>query len=358
MLGEALRSRTAVARLRRPAELRPLRRRHRRDVPPARRPDRDPGRPAARDPRGDRVGPARPGQPGPRERAAHRPVSRDHARRRDPAGLDRADHPGRRRRHATRGRDRIGLVADRDPRAAVPVQHLGRRGGRPDRALRDRDRSGHRRRADRAVSRPAGARLDAQHPRGLRGRPRARRAVRPAGSPAGDLLLRPDGLQPADRGARRRGGGRPRGTRRAAGPAGVGRPWREGRQVARRRRDVPFPRAGAGRPGRARHARRRRDRPAAVGPHRDPCRARCSSRKATTSGGRSTRQRASPTMPRRDQVLVSQEVVDAAAARGRRLRLDRTGRAEGPARAAGALSRSAATGSGQKNAPSGRADGA
>ena len=51
-------SRTAVARLRGPAELRPVRRRCARDVPPAGRPDGDPGRASARRPRGDRVGPA------------------------------------------------------------------------------------------------------------------------------------------------------------------------------------------------------------------------------------------------------------------------------------------------------------
>ena len=80
-----------------------------------------------------------------RERAANHPVSRDPHRGRDQADLDRTEPAGRRRRHASHRRDGVGLVADRDPRAAVPGRHPGRRDRDADRALRDRHGTGHRR---------------------------------------------------------------------------------------------------------------------------------------------------------------------------------------------------------------------
>ena len=175
-------SRTAVARLRGPAELRPVRRRRGETFRQLADRTGIPVDLSARRPRGDRVGPARPRQPPAGERAADHPVSRDPHRGRDQADLDRTEPACRRRRHAPRGRDRVGLVADRDPRAAVPVRHPGRRGRDADRAIRDRHRTGHRRRDARALPRPAGPRLDAQHLRRVRGRPGPGRSARAVSS--------------------------------------------------------------------------------------------------------------------------------------------------------------------------------
>ena len=110
------------------------------------------------------------------------PYARDPPRGRDQDDLDRTDPAGRRRRLSPDGRDRVGLVADRDPRAAVPVRHPGRGGRHADRALRDGDRPDHRRRDARALPRAAGARLDAQHLRGVRGRPGPGRSARAVSS--------------------------------------------------------------------------------------------------------------------------------------------------------------------------------
>ena len=238
----------------------------------------------------------------------------------------------------------------------------------PDR--RDRDvgpsgfatdtRTGHRRGDARALPRPAGARLDAQHLRGLRERPgRAPACTRVSERPPAICFFDVTGYQPADRGARRRG-------RRPTSPLGVARlvqrslrrARREGRQVARRRGDV-LSSASRHQPCWRRStcatAWRPTDLPPAhIGIHAGPVlfqegdyfgrTVNAASRIADHAG--------------RDQVLVSQDVVDAAAARRRALRPDRPGRAEGPARAARPVRMPAGRIAGQRNAPSGRADGA
>ena len=68
--------------------------------------------------------------------------------------------------------------------------------------------------------------------------------LRCASRPTGDLLSRRHGIHAPDGGARRRRRGRSGGTARSDRSAHLGRPRRQGRQVARGRRDVLLPRAG------------------------------------------------------------------------------------------------------------------
>ena len=131
--------RTVVARFRRPAELRPLRRRCARDVPPARRADRDPDRPAARDPRGDRLGPPDPDSRVRENELSIIPLPREPACGRHQADLDRTDACGS---PATASAgwprpSRTGGGPRSSSRCSEPVSRPPR--SAPDRALRDRD---------------------------------------------------------------------------------------------------------------------------------------------------------------------------------------------------------------------------
>ena len=147
---------------------------------------------------------------------------------------------------------------------------------------------------------------------GRGGRAGAGRPV-PSGAPsAGDVLPRHHRVHAADRGAGRRGRGRAGGEAGRPGPAVLPGARRAAGEVARRRRDVLLPGPGRWRAGRrSTWSRGRRARPSArTGSGSTP--GRWSSRRATTSAGPSTSRRRISEYARPGEVLVSQEVVDAA----------------------------------------------
>ena len=234
------------------------------------------------DPRGDRDGAALARRPPPRGRAADPAVRRGADRRRLPSGGDRAAAPRPGRQHPPDHRAGGRLVVLRGDRAG-DGRGQRRRGDERPRPLGP-DHAARRHLAARHVPRAPGPRLDRQHHRRLRDDDGAGGDPQPPRAAPRDLLPRHQRLHEAHAGAWRRRGRRARCDGRAVGSPQLDRARRQADQVARRRRDVPLPRPEPGRarrPGDGGRARRPRACRRATWASR---RARCCTRRATTSG--------------------------------------------------------------------------